>query len=307
MDYSFKVSYNEEEMKNYFKGLTGKSIKDTLIVKLKNTGSKGWQSNKGYFKCLEEKSNLIFEESPICEDVYPSCYIEIVLNFPRIKKNKNSGRCYTTLQLIYKDQSYNDITIQFNKEYNLFGKKSIIAEEPIEKKEEEKEEIKVEEQKIEERKVEKEEEKIIPKIQEEIEEKQKEKEEIREEKKEEKIIEVKNEEKKDNINIIIKKFRSAFQFSKVDYPDDYDKELLEKAKNDFETAMMIHLDIEDNKKETNKEKVKHEKDLMNLVEEFRESYLLSKEDYSDEELKKVLIKKEGDFNNAFEELMSFIE
>ena len=326
MDYDFKVSYNEEEMKNYFKGLTGKSIKDTLIVKLKNTGLKGWQSNKGYFKCLEEKSNLFFEICPLCEDVYPSYYIEIVLNFPRIKKNTNSGKCFTTIQFVYKDKTYNDVTIYFDKEYNLFGKRSIIEEhieKEEEKEEEKKEDKKVEEQivikkeekkedkKVQEQKVEKEEEKKvekkeekkeIPKKQEEIVEQPK-----KEENVEEKIIEIKKKEKKDDIDSIIKKFRSVFQFSKLDYPDEYVKQLLEKAKNDFQSAMMIHLDIEDKKKETNRKKVKNEKDLMSLVEEFREAYLLSKEDYSDEQIKKVLVKKEGDFNNAFEELMSFIE
>ena len=274
MDYDFKVSYNEEEMKNYFKGLTGKSIKDTLIVKLKNTGLKGWQSNKGYFKCLEEKSNLFFEICPLCEDVYPSYYIEIVLNFPRIKKNTNSGKCFTTIQFVYKDKTYNDVTIYFDKEYNLFGKRSII-EEHIEKEEEKKEDKKVEEQivikkeekkedkKVQEQKVEKEEEKKvekkeekkeIPKKQEEIVEQPK-----KEENVEEKIIEIKKKEKKDDIDSIIKKFRSVFQFSKLDYPDEYVKQLLQKAKNDFQNAMMIHLDIEDKKKKQIKKKLKMKK------------------------------------------------
>lgn len=280
MDYSFTVNYNEDEMKNYFKGVSGMGIKDTLIVKLTNNGSKGWMPFKGSFKCLEEKSNIFFDTNPINEEVYPNGSIEIVLNFPRIAKNKNYGNCFTTLQLEYKENSYNDITIKFNKPYDLLGNE-IINEENIQKNEDEK----------------------IPNyfqpqnIQEEIEQKQKEK------GKEENN----QEEKKDDIDIIVKKFRSAFQFSKLDYPDDYLKQLLEKANNDFQKAMMIHLDLEDKKLEMNKEKVKKEDELNSLVEEFRKAYQLAKEDYSDDVIKKALVKKEGNFDNAFEELMSFIE
>ena len=82
--------------------------------------------------------------------------------------------------------------------------------------------------------------------------------------------------------------------------------MLDKAKNDFQEAMMLHLDNEDKKKEDNKQKVKSEEGLNSLVEQFRKEYQLSPEDYSDEIIKKALIKKEGDFNNTFEELMSFI-
>ena len=284
MDYSFKVNYNEEDMKNYFKGASGMGIKDTLIVRLTNDGSRGWMAFKGCFKCLEEKSNIFFDTNPISEEVYPNGSIEIVLNFPRIAKNKNYGNCFTTLQLVYKENSYNDITIKFYKPYDLLGN-SIINEDHKEK-EEEKEPNYFQPQKI----------------QEEIEQNQKQKEENNQENEENE-----NQGKKDDINIIVKKFRSAFQFSKLDYPDDYLKKLLEKANNDFQQAMMIHLDLEDQKKELNKEKVKKEDDLNYLVEEFRKAYQLSKEDYSDDVIKKALIKKEGDFNNTFEELMSFIE
>ena len=105
---------------------------------------------------------------------------------------------------------------------------------------------------------------------------------------------------------MIKKFRSCYQLGKLDYPDDYIKELLEISKNDFQKAMMLHVDMEDKKKEDNKKKVKNAKDLDALAEQFRKEYQLSKDDYSDETIKNALKKKEGDFNNAFEELMSFI-
>ena len=200
MSYSFEVINNEDNMINYFKGEIGLGIKDTLIVNIRNNGSKGWQKYSGYFKCLEEKSNIYFDNSQIPQEVYPNGLLEIVLNFSRIEKNKNSGKCFTTLQLIYKDEIYNDITINFYKDYDLFGKK-IVIEEHIEKEDNE---------------------------------------------------------------IIIKKFRSAFQFSRNDFSDDYLKELLKQAKNNFQTAMMIHIENEDKK-------------------------------------------KEGNFENTFEELMSFIE
>ena len=113
------------------------------------------------------------------------------------------------------------------------------------------------------------------------------------------------EEKNDEHSVILK-FRSAFDFSKVDYSDEYLRELLEKTKNDFQAAIMLHLDREDQKKEDKKKKVKTEEGLNTLLEQFRKEYQLSPEDYSDDVIKKALIKKEGDFNNTFEELMSFI-
>lgn len=285
MDYSFKVNYNEDYMKNYFKGASGIGIKDTLIVRLTNNGLKGWMPFKGSFKCLEEKSNIYFDNNLIAEEVYPNSSIEIVLNFSRVAKNKNYGNCFTTLQLVYKENSYNYITIRFNKPYDLLGN-SIIGEGHIEKEEEE-----------------------VPnyfnpqKMQEEIEQKQNE--ENNEGNKENEMKKI--EEKKDDMNTIIKKFRSAFQFSKLDYPDDYLKQLLEKANNDFQQAMMIHIDLEDKKKDLYKKKVKEEDGLNSLVKEFRKAYQLSEQDYPDDVIKKALVKKEGNFDNAFEELMSFIE
>lgn len=283
MDYSFQVSYNEDDMKNYFKGASGRGIKDTLIVKIRNDGSRGWMPFKGGFKCLKEKSNIFFDDNPIAEEVYPNSSIEIVLNFPRIADNKNYGNCFTTLQLYYKEKTYNDVTIKFNKPYDLLGN-SIIGEGHIEKQEEEN----------------------VPdyfnpqKMQEEMKQKQKE-----ENNEGNEIKQV--EEKKDDIYTIVKKFRSAFQFSKLDYPDDYLKELLEKTDNDFQKAMMIHLDLEDKKKDSNKKKSKTESGLKDLVKEFRKAYQLSEEDYPDDVIKKALVKKEGNFENTFEELMSFIE
>ena len=54
-------------------------------------------------------------------------------------------------------------------------------------------------------------------------------------------------------------------------------------------------------------KSKNEKGLCELAEEFRKAYQLSPQDYSDKVIKDALKKKEGNFNNAFEELMSFIK
>ena len=260
MSYSFEVINNEDNMINYFKGEIGLGIKDTLIVNIRNNGSKGWQKYSGYFKCLEEKSNIYFDNSQIPQEVYPNGLLEIVLNFSRIEKNKNSGKCFTTLQLIYKDEIYNDITINFYKDYDLFGKK-IVIEEHIEKEDNNKKDYFNQPNII---------------------------------------------EKEDN-EIIIKKFRSAFQFSKNDFSDDYLKELLKQAKNNFQTAMMIHIENEDKKKELNKQKVKNENEIYSLIDEFRNVYQLSKDDYPDDVIKKALQKKEGNFENTFEELMSFIE
>ena len=308
MDYSFAVEYNENYMVNYFKGTSGLNIKDTLIVNIRNSGSKGWMAFKGSFRCVEEKSNLFFDETLIAEEAYPNGRLEIVLNFSRTAKNKNHGNCFTTIQLTYKGQSYNEVTIRFTKDYDLFGNKlepeqMEQKEEPINiivnKPEEEKEQNiqigggfgVVGDKQVEEGKVEKEEEKKIQYLQPEN---------IK------KKLSIKEEEKKDDEHAMIIKFRSAFQFSKLDYPDEYLKGLLDKAKNDFQKALMIHLENEDRKAEDNKKKSKNEEGLNSLLVQFRKEYQLSPEDYPDDVIKKALQKKEGNFNNAFEELMSFI-
>ena len=71
--------------------------------------------------------------------------------------------------------------------------------------------------------------------------------------------------------------------------------------------MMLHLDLEDKKMEEKKNKSKTSQGLDELVPEFRKAYQLSEQDYSNERLKEVLAKKNGNFENAFEELMSFIQ
>ena len=316
MDYSFVVSYNEDYMVNYFKGTSGLNVKDTLIINIRNTGSKGWMAFKGSFKCVEKKSNLFFEEILIPEEVYSNGRLELVLNFPRIAKNKNYGRCFTTLQLTYKDQSYNEVTIGFIKDYDLMGNEidlnqqmeqekeegaNIIVNKPEEEKGEDKDGQKGPEEgygygiignkPVEEENMEKEEEKeikyFLPL-------------DIREK------LPSKEERKKDDEHAMVIKFRSAFQFSKLDYSDEYLKGLLDKANNDFQVALMIHLENEDKKAEENKKKAQNEDGLNSLLAQFRKEYQLSPEDYSDEVIKNALVKKEGNFTNAFEELMSFI-
>ena len=116
------------------------------------------------------------------------------------------------------------------------------------------------------------------------------------------------EEKKENENdIIVKKFRSAFDFSKADYSDEYLLDLILKSNNDFRIAMMLHLENEDAKKEEKINKSKTNEGLAQLVEQFRKEYKLSEEDYPTEKLKEILEEKEGNFENAFDELMRFIQ
>ena len=71
--------------------------------------------------------------------------------------------------------------------------------------------------------------------------------------------------------------------------------------------MLIHIENENAKLEINKEKVKDNNNLNLLVQDFRKIYNLSLEDYPDDLIKNALVKKEGNFDNAFEELMSFIQ
>jgi len=106
---------------------------------------------------------------------------------------------------------------------------------------------------------------------------------------------------------ILKRFRSNFQLNEIDYPDEYLKNLLSVASNSFEKAMLIHLENESIKKIINKQNTKDEKKLNIMINDFRKFYQLSPKDYPDEKLKEVLKNNDGDFDKAFEDLMSYIK
>ena len=283
MEYNFEVLNYEKEMKNYFKCETGRHIKDTLFITLRNNGTRGWSRFKGTFKCVQDQSNYFFDDIQIPQEVYPNGSLELVLNFPRIEKNTNKGDVFCTIQLIYSDKVYNSEVIRFRKDFDLFGN-AIVKEENIV----------IEEGNEKDLNKEKEKEQFHPIMIEEV---------IKNKNKENKV-----EEKKENENdIIVKKFRSAFDFSKADYSDEYLLDLILKSNNDFRIAMMLHLENEDAKKEEKINKSKTNEGLAQLVEQFRKEYQLSEEDYPTEKLKEILEEKEGNFENAFDELMRFIQ
>lgn len=283
MEYNFEVLNYEKEMKNYFKCESGRHIKDTLFITLRNNGTRGWSRFKGTFKCVQDQSNYFFDDIQIPQEVYPNGSLELVLNFPRIEKNTNKGDVFCTIQLIYSDKVYNSEVIRFRKDFDLFGN-AIVKEENIV----------IEEGNEKDLNKEKEKEQFQPIMIEEA---------IKNKNKENKV-----EEKKENENdIIVKKFRSAFDFSKADYSDEYLLDLILKSNNDFRIAMMLHLENEDAKKEEKINKSKTNEGLAQLVEQFRKEYQLSEEDYPTEKLKEILEEKEGNFENAFDELMRFIQ
>ena len=283
MEYNFEVLNYEKEMKNYFKCESGRHIKDTLFITLRNNGTRGWSRFKGTFKCMQDQSNYFFDDIQIPQEVYPNGSLELVLNFPRIEKNTNKGDVFCTIQLIYSDKVYNSEVIRFRKDFDLFGN-ALVKEENIV----------IEEGNEKDLNKEKEKEQFHPIMIEEA---------IKNKNKENKV-----EEKKENENdIIVKKFRSAFDFSKADYSDEYLLDLILKSNNDFRIAMMLHLENEDAKKEEKINKSKTNEGLAQLVEQFRKEYQLSEEDYPTEKLKEILEEKEGNFENAFDELMRFIQ
>ena len=141
MDYSFKVIQNEDKMKNYFRDLTGRLVRDTILITIKNNGNKPWSEYKGYFKCLKEKSNIYFDTFLIPKDVNQNETREFVLYFPRIEENFNSGKMICTLQLVYDEQTYNEETIQFTKTFDITGNTVIRV-----RKEKEAEKLKIEEE-----------------------------------------------------------------------------------------------------------------------------------------------------------------
>ncbi len=197
MDYNFEVLNYEKEMKNYFKCEPGRHIKDTLFITLRNNGTRGWSRFKGTFKCVQDQSNYFFDDIQIPQEVYPNGSLELVLNFPRIEKNTNKGDVFCTIQLIYSDKVYNSEVIRFRKDFDLFGN-AIVKEENIV----------IEEGNENDLNKEKEKEQFQPIMIEEA---------IKNKNKENKV-----EEKKENENdIIVKKFRSAFDFSKAEYSDEY--------------------------------------------------------------------------------------
>ena len=278
MAYSFKVVECEDRMKNFFRNYTGKLIKDTILITLKNNGSNPWVKNKGYFKCREEKSNLFFENLEIREDVNVNDTKEYVLSFPRIKKNFNSGKMICTIQLVYNDQVYNEETIQFTKSFDITGNTVIRV-----RKEKEAEKLKQEE---EERKLREEELKKYLQPGDEI-------------------VEV--EGGNDKMSNVIKKFRRLFSMKKEDFDDDYIKTLIVKSDYDFSYAFEFHAqksnsnESGDNK---NEELLNDENKLNELILKFRENYELSNEDFPDDVIEEALIDGNADFQRAYARLMT---
>ena len=121
MSYSFEVTKFEHKMKSFFKGVSGINIKDTLFITLRNTGTKGWEKFKGSFICITEKSNYFFEETQITQEVYPNELLDLVLHFPRSKRNNSKGNCFSTIQLIYNNEEYNSQILRFSKNFDLYG------------------------------------------------------------------------------------------------------------------------------------------------------------------------------------------
>lgn len=256
-------------MKNFFRDKTGRFIKDTILITIKNTGSKPWARYKGYFKCIPEKSNLFFETFQIPEDVYANRTIEFVLSFPRIKKNYNSGRMISTIQFVYKDEVYNDETIQFTKSFDITGNTVIRIRkekeaEKLRRQEEAKKKLKADDEMIE--------------------------------------VDGGNEKM---INMV-KKFRNVFNMQKKDFNDDYIKTLLTACNYNFDEAFEYHIFLSENENKKEEEVVKEDK-INELIPKFRKDFQLSKEDFPDDVIQKVLINGKGNFYSAFAELMSIYD
>ena len=245
-------------------------------------------------------------EKIICEKKIDKKIFIIELTELGTKNNVN----FDNMQII----NMNDIN--YMNFYNIIDEQKK-AKEKEEKEKEEKEKVKEEKEKVNE-KEKKENEKEIKENDnlknEERKEKRKE-DEINKSNQEEKLnnkedLEEKNMELnivKSEDDIILQRFRSNFQFSEIDYPDEYLKNLLSISNNNFEKAMLFHLESESIKKLINKKNSKDENKLNIMVNEFRKNFQLSSEDYPDEKLKEVLKKNYGDFDKAFEDLMSYIE
>ena len=273
MDYSFKVIECEQKMKNYFRDLTGRLIRDTIIISIKNNGKNPWGKYKGSFKCLEEKSNIFFEPFQIPKDIYPNETKEFVLSFPRIKKNFNSGKMLCTIQLVYKDTNYNEETIQFTKSFDITGNTviRIRKEKEAEKIKQEEEERKLEEEELKKNLVEGDE-----------------------------IVEV--EGGIDKMSFVIKKFRNIFDMPEEEFDDDYIKKLIIKSDYDFNYAFYTHLNSYDESSQSEDLLGDGDK-LDDLKLKIRGSFQLSEEDFPDKEIEEALKKGKGNIHKSFARLM----
>ena len=272
MDYNFKVIECENKMKNYFRNRTGKLIKDTIIITIKNTGKKDWAKNQGSFKCLKEKSNQYFEPLQIPQDILVNETREFVLSFPRIKKNFNSGKMICTIQFVYNNQTYNEETIQFTKTFDITGNTVIRVrkeEEERKKKEEEEEEKRRNEE--------------LKKYL----------------KPGDEIVEV--EGGNDKMSNVIAKFRGIFNLPKEEYNDDYVKNLIKKSDYDFNYAFEEHIKTFENK--DGEDFTEDKNKLDDLISQMRKSYCLSEEDFPDDVLEDALIRGKGDLYKSFAVLM----
>ena len=278
MDYSFKVVECEDKMKNYFRDLTGRLIRDTLIVTLKNNGNKAWEKNKGCFKCMESKSNIFFETFQIPKDVAPNETKEFVLSFPRIEKNFNSGKMICTIQLVYNGTTYNDETFQFTKSFDITGNTVIRIRKEKEEEKRQEEYIKL----LEEEKRLKEEEQL---------------------KNLDEMVQV--EGGSDKLANIIKKFRTIFNMPEEEFDDNYIKRLIAKSDYDFNYAFNIHIDSYESESSESEEFVSS--NLDDLKTKLRNSYLLPEAEFPDKVIEEALIDGRGNLKKSFARLMTFQE
>ena len=121
MLYEFKIVDFQKEMKGYKNMPNLFGLRDTLSITIKNTGTNGWAKNKGLIKCIDEESDLIFDDVYLTEDVYSGDNVELILLFKRNYYNSCYGKCKCTLQLIYKDNEYNTQSFSFVKNFDVYG------------------------------------------------------------------------------------------------------------------------------------------------------------------------------------------
>ena len=111
------------------------------------------------------------------------------------------------------------------------------------------------------------------------------------------LIDDEDNNKLNDKNYIIKRFRAAYSISKENYSDEELEKALSNNQNNFERSFISLIELQEEKE---KEKYNDPNVMKRLIYRFKEDFNLYDKKWTDSKIKKAIIKAKGNFEDAFE-------